>query len=156
MQPVTRGHAADADVPTTQNLLPDKCNHDGVINIVVGCVAGRNIFKSKLGDKANHTWIAGLQHPIGSFVHRPKFADKSVDNDLRWIEHRISHRIFVKMLSRAYPICIHYSMWSAATRQAKRTVRQLDPVAKHSAAVPCGSHGARPSPGQGVNVVGRA
>src|SRR5215467_15503900 len=118
MQPVTRGHAADADVPATQNLLPNKGNHDGVINIVVRCVAGRNIFKSKLGDKANHTRIARLQRSISSFIHRPKFADKPVDNDLRWIEHRIGHRTFVEILSRAYPIYIRYSIWSAVTRKS--------------------------------------
>ena len=58
-----------------------------------GCIAGRNIFKSKLGDKANHTRVAGLQHPVGSFVHRPKFADKAVNDDLGWIKHWISRRI---------------------------------------------------------------
>jgi hypothetical protein len=55
-----RGHTADADVPAAQNFLPDKRHHDGVINIVVCGVAGRDIFKSKLGDKAEHAGIAGL------------------------------------------------------------------------------------------------
>ena len=52
MQPVARRHAADADVPAAQNFLPDERDHDGVIDIVVGGVARRDIFKSKLRDKA--------------------------------------------------------------------------------------------------------
>ena len=60
MQPVVRGNAADANVPAAQNFLPDKCDHDGVINIMVGCVARCDIFKSKLGNKANDAGIAGL------------------------------------------------------------------------------------------------
>ena len=51
---VARGHTAHANVPAAQNLLPDKRDHDGVINIVVCGIAGRDIFKSKLGDKADH------------------------------------------------------------------------------------------------------
>jgi hypothetical protein len=39
MQPVVRGHTADADMPATQNFLPNKRDHDGVINIVVGGIA---------------------------------------------------------------------------------------------------------------------
>ena len=46
-----RGHTADADVPAAQNFLPDKRDHDGVINIVVCGVAGRDSFKSKLAAK---------------------------------------------------------------------------------------------------------
>ena len=57
MQPVARGYTADANMPAAQNFLPDKRDHNGVINIVVGCVAGSNIFKSKLGDKANDAGI---------------------------------------------------------------------------------------------------
>ena len=56
----SREVAPGADVPAAQNFLPDKRDHDGVINIVVGCVAGRDIFKSKLGDKANDARIAKL------------------------------------------------------------------------------------------------
>ena len=57
MQPVVRGHTADANVPTAQNFLPDKRDHYGVIHIVICGVAGRDIFKSKLGDKADHARI---------------------------------------------------------------------------------------------------
>ena len=60
MQPVARGNTPDADVLAAQNFLPDKCDHDGVINIVVGCVAGCDIFQSKLGGKANDAGIVGL------------------------------------------------------------------------------------------------
>ena len=47
-------------MPAAQNVLTDKRDHDGVINVVLCSVAGRDIFKSKLGDKANHPRIAGL------------------------------------------------------------------------------------------------
>jgi len=43
MQPIMRGHAADTNVAATQNLLTDKRYDDGVINIVVGCIAGRDV-----------------------------------------------------------------------------------------------------------------
>jgi hypothetical protein len=51
MQPIVRGHTADADMPTAQNFLPNQRDHDGVINIVVDSVASRDIFESKLGSK---------------------------------------------------------------------------------------------------------
>ena len=51
MKPVARRHTADANVPAAQNFLPDECDHDGVVNIVVCGIAGRDIFKSKLCDK---------------------------------------------------------------------------------------------------------
>ena len=51
MQPVVRGHTADADMTATQNFLPNKRDHDGVINIVVDSVASRYSFESKLGGK---------------------------------------------------------------------------------------------------------
>jgi len=60
MQPVVRGHTADADMPAAQNFLPDKRDHDGVINIVVGGVASRDIFKGELGDKVKDPGIVGL------------------------------------------------------------------------------------------------
>jgi hypothetical protein len=60
MQPVAWSNTACANVPAAENFLPDKRDHDGVINVVVGCVAGRNIFESKLGDEANDAGIAGL------------------------------------------------------------------------------------------------
>ena len=55
-----RGHTADADMPAAQNFLSNKRDHDGVINIVVGGVASRDIFKSQLGDKVQNPGIAGL------------------------------------------------------------------------------------------------
>src|SRR5271169_5838964 len=73
-----------------------------VINIMVGSVARCDIFKSKLGNKANDAWIGGLQHPVGSFVHRPKFADERFDDDLRWIEHRIAGTGLQMRLLKAY------------------------------------------------------
>ena len=60
MQPVAWSNTACANVPAAENFLPDKRDHDGVINIVVCCVAGRDVFKSKLRDKADHARIAGL------------------------------------------------------------------------------------------------
>ena len=48
MQPVVRGHTANTDMPATQNFLPNKRDHDGVINVVVDSVAGRDSFESKL------------------------------------------------------------------------------------------------------------
>jgi hypothetical protein len=60
MQPVARGHTADAKAPTAQNFLPDKYDHDGVINIMVGCVASCDILKSKLGNEAKDAGIGGL------------------------------------------------------------------------------------------------
>ena len=52
MQPVVRGHTADADMPATQYFLPNKRDHDGVINVVVDSVASRYSFESKLRSKA--------------------------------------------------------------------------------------------------------
>ena len=60
MQPVVRGHTADADMPATQNFLPNKRDHDGVINIVVGGIASRYSFKIKLRSKAQDPRIFGL------------------------------------------------------------------------------------------------
>ena len=45
------GHTAEADMAATQNFLPNKRDHYGMINIVVDGVAGRDIFECKLGDK---------------------------------------------------------------------------------------------------------
>ena len=52
MQPVVRRHATDADMPAAQNFLPNERDHDGVINIVVDSVAGRDIFESKLREQS--------------------------------------------------------------------------------------------------------
>src|SRR6516225_4336507 len=87
MQPVVRGHTADANVPAAQDFLPDKRDHYGVINIVVCGVAGRDIFKSKLSDKADHARIVGLHRLVCSFVHRPKFANEGFYNYQGGIEH---------------------------------------------------------------------
>ncbi len=96
MQPVAWCHTADADVAAAQNFLPNEGDHDGVINIVIGCVAACDIFKSKLRGEADDSGITGLQHPVCSFVHRPKFTDKCFYDDQRWIEHRISLRFLQK------------------------------------------------------------
>ena len=55
--------------------------------IVVCGVAGRDIFKSKLGDKADHARIAGLHGPVCSLIHRPKFADEGFYNYQCGVEH---------------------------------------------------------------------
>src|SRR3974390_275095 len=87
MKPVARGHTAHANVPPAQNFLPDERDHDGVINIMVCGVAGCDVFKGKLGDKADHARVARLHCPICSFVHRSKFADKGFYNYQCWVEH---------------------------------------------------------------------
>src|SRR6516164_1117257 len=87
MQPVVRGHTADANMAAAQDFLADKRDHDGVIKIVVCGVAGRDIFKSKLGDKADHAGVAWLHRTVCSFVHRPKFADEGFYNYQCWVEH---------------------------------------------------------------------
>jgi hypothetical protein len=51
MQPVVRRHATDANMPAAQNFLPNERDHDSVINIMVGGVASRDIFESKLRSK---------------------------------------------------------------------------------------------------------
>jgi hypothetical protein len=87
MQPVARGHTADANVPAAQNFLPNKRDHNGVINIVVCRIAGCDVFKRKLGDKTDDVGIAGLQRSICSLVHRPKFADEGFYNYRCSVEH---------------------------------------------------------------------
>jgi hypothetical protein len=82
-----RGHTADTNVTAAQNFLPDKRDHDGVINIVICGVAGRDIFKSKLSGKADHARIVGLHRRVCSFVHRPKFADEGFYNYQCRVEH---------------------------------------------------------------------
>ena len=74
-------------MPAAQNFLPDKRDHDGVINIVICGVAGRDIFKSKLSGKADRARITRLHRRVCSFVHRPKFADEGFYNDQCWVEH---------------------------------------------------------------------
>src|SRR5260370_41832869 len=88
MQPLARGDAANADVPTAQNLLPDQRHHDGMINVVVSRVAVCDILKRKSRDEADDTGIARLEHSIGPVVHNLKLADKGFDDDLRGVEHR--------------------------------------------------------------------
>ena len=110
MQPVVRRHATDANMPAAQNFLPNERDHDSVINIVVGGVAGCDIFKRKLCEKGDNARIAGLHHPVCSFVHRPKFANERFDDDQRWIEHRIGRRIFAEMPMKAYSNCTPYSI----------------------------------------------
>ena len=61
MKPIARGDTTDANVPAAQNFLPDQCDHDCVINVVVGRVTGCDGLKSKLGGKADDTGIARLK-----------------------------------------------------------------------------------------------
>ena len=61
MKPIARGDTTDANVPAPQNFLPDQCDHDCVINVVVGRVTGCDGLKSKLGGKADDTGIARLK-----------------------------------------------------------------------------------------------
>ena len=88
MQPLTRGNAADANMPAAQNLLSDQRHHDGVIDVVVGRLAGCDILKREPGSKANDTGVARFERSVGSIVHRPKLANERFNDDLRWIEHR--------------------------------------------------------------------
>src|ERR1700734_1428825 len=96
MQPVVRGHTADADMPATQNFLPNERDHDGVINVVVYSVASRYSFESELRRKAQDRRIVGLQIRVRSPVNRSKFANKCFDYDQRRIEHRIRLTIFAR------------------------------------------------------------
>ena len=88
MQPLARANAANANVPTAENLLPNQRHHDRMINVVVGCVGGRDILKRESSDKADDAGIAGLERSVGPLVHCPKLIDKGFDDDLRGIEHR--------------------------------------------------------------------
>ena|ERR1700730_3052061 len=96
MEPIARRYATRVDVSATQDFLSDKRDHDGVIDVVVGRVARSYVFKSELGDEADHAGIAGLQSSVSAIVHCPKFADKSFDDDLRRIEHSLTIQIFGK------------------------------------------------------------
>ena len=87
MEPISRGYAADANVSAPHNFLTDKRDHDRVINIVICRVAGRDILKSKLGDKADYARVAGLHRPICSFILRPEFADEGFYNYQCGVEH---------------------------------------------------------------------
>ena len=40
-------------LPAINGVLPDKRDDDGVIDIVIGYSAGRNIFKTQLSDKTD-------------------------------------------------------------------------------------------------------
>src|SRR5215469_13124121 len=115
MQPVARGHTADADVPAAQDFLPDKRNHDGVINIVICGVAARDILKSKLGNKADHAGIAGLQCSVCPFVHRLKFTDEGFYNYQGGVEHGSQPHCaqegspMIQSLSHRWPVSVRRS-----------------------------------------------
>src|SRR6478672_8153879 len=64
-----------------------------MIYIMVSRVTRGDVFKSELSDEADHARVARLQCTVSAAVHRPKFADKSCDDDLRWIEHRLTIQI---------------------------------------------------------------
>jgi hypothetical protein len=52
-------------MPTTQDFLADKRNHDCVIYVVVGSVARGDIFKG-VGDEADHARVTGLQCTVSA------------------------------------------------------------------------------------------
>src|SRR5215472_14337100 len=116
MQPVVRGHTADADMPATQNFLPNKRDHDGVINVVVDSVASRYSFESKLRSKAQDPRIVGLQYRVRSLVHCSKFANKCFDYDQRRIEHRIGRTIFPEALFTTYSNNMRDAIWYSSTQ----------------------------------------
>src|ERR1700720_1193909 len=60
VQPVARGYAAHADVPATQDFLAHEGDHNCMIHVVVGRVAGCDILECQLGDKAYDTWKSWL------------------------------------------------------------------------------------------------
>ena len=60
MKPIARGTPPTLR-PAAQNFLPDQCDHDCVINVVVGRVTGCDGLKSKLGGKADDTGITRLK-----------------------------------------------------------------------------------------------
>ena len=61
VEPIARRYAACVIMPTTQDFLADKRNHDCVIYIVVGGAARGDIFKGELGGEADYARVAGLQ-----------------------------------------------------------------------------------------------
>jgi hypothetical protein len=61
MQPIAWRDAADADVPTAQDFLPDRRDQDCVIDVMVGGITGRDCLKSKLCDKTDNAGIAWLK-----------------------------------------------------------------------------------------------
>src|SRR6476660_10563564 len=83
MQPVLRRDAADAEVSAAQNLLADRCDHNGVIYIVVGRITAGNVFEREPCHKTDDAGIARLQQPIGSLIGELEFANKCFDDDLR-------------------------------------------------------------------------
>jgi len=87
MQPVLRRDAADAEVSAAQNLLADRCDHNGVIYIVVGRITAGNVFEREPCHKTDDAGIARLQQPIGSLIGELEFANKCFDDDLRRVEH---------------------------------------------------------------------
>src|SRR6476660_7762249 len=117
MHPVVRGHTADADMPATQNFLPNKRDHDGVINVVVDSVASRYSFESKLRSKAQDPRIVGLQYRVRSLVHRSKFANKCFDYDQCRIEHRIRLTIFARSALIAYSDSMRDAIWHLSAQE---------------------------------------
>src|SRR5262249_13726527 len=87
MQPLPRGDAANANVPAAQNLLTDQRHHDGMINVVVGCVAVCDILKREPTDEADDAGIARLEHSMGPHVHDWKPANEGFDDDLCGVKH---------------------------------------------------------------------
>ena len=87
----SRGDAtANADVPTTQDFLAHKGDHNCMIYIVVRGVARGDVLECQLGDKAHHTRKSWLLGSVRAVVHLTKFANECGDDDLRRIEHRLT------------------------------------------------------------------
>jgi hypothetical protein len=58
-------------VPTAQDFLSDERYQNGVINVVIRCVAGRDILQSELGDKLITPGNPGSKVPyVRSYIAR--------------------------------------------------------------------------------------
>ena len=89
MQPVARRNPTQADVSPAQDFLTDRRDHDGVNDVVVSRVTGRDVLQRQLGYKTYDARKSRLQRTVGTIVHPTKFADEGGNDDLRGIEHRL-------------------------------------------------------------------
>src|SRR5215469_18641165 len=87
MKPLTGGYSTDTNMPATQNFLAYQRHLYCVVYVVIGGIAGRDIFKRETCDKTNNARIAWLKYPIGLLVHGGKLACKISDHCLGGVEH---------------------------------------------------------------------
>src|SRR5262249_12753971 len=71
-----------------ENLLANQRHHNGMIDIMVGCITVRNIFERQPSDKANYAGIVWFKPSVVPFILGLQLANKSIDNNLRGVKHR--------------------------------------------------------------------